>query len=171
MSMSIFIYILVRKFIKNKYNFKLNNLYLFFSMSIEIYSLYLKDILFYIVFELLLFSSLTDVINNDVYTLANIAIFIVGIIYKNNLSEMLLAMLLPFVLFILARISKGIGNGDIELLFCLSSIFNLYQMCLICLIASILNLIYGIHIKRNVYPFIPFMSIACIIVYLVCQSF
>ena len=160
-------YLLTSKFITYKYNKKLGIIYFLIDIISEIYLINSLDIKFYIIFQILLFQSITDITNNDVYLIPNIAICLIPFIFNEySLFNTLISFLLPLVIYLISKLNKGIGDGDIELLICLCFLFDIKQMCYICLIASTLNIIFSLHQKRNIYPFVPFISIATTIVYL-----
>lgn len=162
--MGLLIYALISKLIRKYYDVPINKQVFFILLLIEITAIYKKDLLFYILFTLLLVMSITDVINNDVNTLICIIIGILGLIFNKDISIM--SFLVPVVLYIVNKFIKGMGLGDIYLLIALSFIFNTYEISLICLLSSTMNLIYSRFIKKERYAFVPFISLASLIMYL-----
>lgn len=66
------------------------------------------------------------------------------------------------LLLVTAIIGKeGIGGGDIKLIALLGMIFGLYGILFILILASILALLLSFLIKEKRIPFVPFLSIAC----------
>lgn len=117
---------------------------------------------------ILLFQSITDYINNDVYLFFNLLLLLINI---NNINSMnYSSFLVPIILLIINKAINGIGFGDIEIIFVLSFIFNIYELFLILFFASSLNLIYAFFYKKDKYPFIPFLSIAILIIYFVSNA-
>ena len=118
-------------------------------------------------FELLLFvltiEASIDIRTYDVYSIFNYLIACIGISASRNsdpLDLFLSLTLLPSVLLILNKFKKGIGNGDIELIFCLGFYFKLKELLIIVLIASIVSIIFALYSHRKKFPFIPFITIA-----------
>ena len=162
--MSYAFYKLVNYLIKRKYEVSINKHVFFIELFIEMYSLIDKNLFFMLFFTILLLQSITDFINNDVYTILNISIIIIGLIFKNiNYNEILLSMLLPLLLWIINIFKKGIGDGDIEMIFALCFIYNTMQLSKIILFSSIMNLIYSFVIKKDKYSFIPFIFLSCLL--------
>ena len=165
---SIVYFYIVSTFIKFKYKVSINKHLFIIIFFIELYSLYSKDILFFLLFSILLFQSITDYINNDVYTFCNIIIASIGLLFiKPSITSIITSLVLPIVLIVLNSFIKGIGDGDIELLICLCFIYDLYSLSLIVLLASTLNFIYALILKKDKYSFIPFIFVCSLIIYII----
>lgn len=136
----------------------------FIIFFLEIISIYINSPTLLCVGMILIFQSITDYINNDVFTVFNVLLAFVGIaIYGvNNIN--LIKLILPLFLILINKLINGMGLGDIELLFSLSFILNLYELILVLFIASLLNLVYATLIRKEIYAFVPFLTIATIIV-------
>ena len=134
----------------------------------EIQSIIINDFWLYIIFIILLFQSLCDIFNNDVYTIFNISLLLIGVItnYNHIIYYLISSLILPIILLLIKLLTNAIGGGDIEMLFCLGFIFKFNEICLILLIASILNIIYSFINKKEKYAYIPFLSVATIFIYL-----
>lgn len=136
----------------------------FIIFFLEIISIYINSPTLLCVGMILIFQSVTDYINNDVYTVFNVLLAFVGIaIYGVNIIN-LIKLILPLFLIFINKLINGMGLGDIELLFSLSFILNLYELILVLFIASLLNLVYATLIRKEIYAFVPFLTIATIIV-------
>lgn len=136
----------------------------FIIFFLEIISIYINSPTLLCVGMILVFQSVTDYINNDVYTVFNVLLAFVGIaMYGVNIIN-LIKLILPLFLILINKLINGMGLGDIELLFSLSFILNLYELILVLFIASLLNLVYATLIRKEIYAFVPFLTIATIIV-------
>lgn len=160
-----FIYfLLISKYIKYKYSISIRKQVFFIELLIEFISIYKQDILFFILFTILLTQSITDIINYDIYSILNIFLALFLILYKGlNISKYLTSITLPLILLI---INKGIGLGDIEILFIEAIIFDIYKLSLIVFISSFINLIYALIRKNKYYPFVPFISMSTLLIYI-----
>lgn len=156
-------YGLINALIRKSYDKHINKHVFFIMLMIELVSIYKADMILLLLFSLLLPISITDIINNDVYTPFLYLLGLLGVLYKGTIS--ICTFILPLVIYIINRHTRGLGLGDIDLLISLAFIFNLYELSLILFIASILNLIYSIFNKKHKYAFVPFMSIGCLLVY------
>ena len=137
-------------------------------LIIEIISININDPKLLYLAMILLFQSITDYINNDVYSFFNLLLLLINI---NNINLMnYSSFLVPIILLIINKVTNGIGFGDIEIIFVLSFIFNIYELFLILFFASSLNLIYAFFYKKDKYPFVPFLSIAILIIYFVSNA-
>lgn len=161
---SILYFQLIKAFIKRIYKITISKHVFFIILFVEFLSICFKDLTFFILFNLLLPICITDIINNDVHILFCILLALLGILTNSNIS--IYSFILPFLLLIIAMFTKGMGLGDIYLLFGLAFLFNLYDISLILLISSSFNLIYSLFKQKKSYAFVPFISIATIIVYL-----
>ena len=161
--MGLIFFILVNQFINKIYKKSINKQVFFILFILDLYTLYSKDYFFCTLAYILLFHSITDIINYDVYSILNYLLMIISFLKYKTIS---ISILIPIILAIINVFKKGIGQGDIELLFGLSFIFEFYDLVLIVFIASILNLIYSLFSKNKLFPFVPFLSIATMIIYL-----
>lgn len=150
-----------------KYNKPINKHLFFIELFIETYSLYSKDLIFFILFTILFTISITDYINQDVYSIFNYLLdTIMYFLLKPNISNLLMSLIIPLILFILNKFMNGMGYGDIELLASLSFVFGLTDLVKIIFLASLINLIYAFFYKKDSYSFVPFISISCLFIYL-----
>lgn len=154
------------KFLYKKYHIRIDFIFLIYAL-IDVYSLINNDLTFFVVFTFLLTQSITDYINQDVYSEVNVLPTIYAIILNSNqlFSKFLYASILPIALMIINRFKTLIGMGDIEIIFVLGLLFGYEQLLLIVLISSLINLVYAFFIKKNRYSFVPFIFIATFLVY------
>ena len=158
---------LIDRFLVYNYNKHINKHMFFIELFIEAYSIYSKDHKFFILFTILLTISITDYINQDVYSIFNYLLAItMYILVRPNITRLLLSMMVPISLYIINRFLNGIGSGDIELLFALAFCFEIVDMVKIIFVSSFLNLVYAFFKKKSSYSFVPFLSISCLIIYL-----
>ena len=155
---------LLKSFIKKIYKHNISFITFILMILNEILFITNKDIFAFLLFNILIFQSTTDIINNDVYTIFDVLIVLFAYITKNNINE-LTTFIFPILLFIIEKIIHSIGKGDIELIFCLCFIFNIYEISLILLLSSIANILLSIFKKKNKYPFVPFISMGTFIIY------
>lgn len=160
-------YLLLSSFIKDIYHKHINKLVFFIMLYIELLSIYRNDPYLLIIFTILIFQSVTDYINNDVYTIFNVLLVFIGLSF--NSFNLYLSFFVPITLIIINRFTNGMGSGDIEMIICLCFIFDIYELFSILFIASLLNLIYAFFIKKDIYPFIPFLSIGIYVFYAIIQ--
>lgn len=162
------IFTFIDSFIQEKYQKHINKHLFFIMLFIEAYSTAKNDLFFLIFSSLLLINSITDYINNDVYTFFNILILITSLILLPiKISQALFSLLVPLFLFFLNKIFNGIGLGDIELLTCICFVFNLYELIEIIFLSSFLNLIYAFFTKKKYFAFVPFLTISILIFWLI----
>lgn len=159
------------RFIYSKYHFLINKRLFIISLFIEIYSIYTKSLLFFIVFNCLFINSIFDYINNDVYSILNYIIAIAGLLLNNLTINNLYSLLLPLALAVVNRFIKGMGLGDIELLICLCFIFKIQELTTIVLLASFLNILYACLVRETRYPFVIFLSLSSLLIWLILGNF
>lgn len=165
---SLAIFVLIYTFILDKYQIHINKHVFFIELIIETYSIVKNDLFFLLFGSILLIESITDYINNDVYSICNILIIVITLIFKDiNLMDVLFALTLPITLFIINKIFNGIGLGDIELLISLCFLFNIYDLSRIVLLSSMLNIIYAFFTKKKCFPFVPFLTCSIFIFWLI----
>lgn len=158
---------LINEFIANRYNKHINKHVFSIELFIEIYSLYKKDLIFFILFTILFFQSITDYLNHDVYSLFNyILALIMCYLLSPPFEQCCISLIIPFSLILLNKLMNGMGSGDIELIIVLAFVFNFISLLLIVFLSSFMNLIYSFFIKKDKYSFVPFLSISCLIIYL-----
>lgn len=159
--MNIIIFFSLTKFIKYKYHKSLNIYYLIPFIFIDFYIIYSKQYNLLILFYILMIQTIFDLINNDIYTILNLFIIINSFIFKQfDLFNTLNNLILILILLIIYYFRHSIGLGDIELLFSLSFIYDLYNLSLILLISSLFALLYSSINKKRYYAFVPFISLA-----------
>lgn len=157
-------YKLLSIFIYKRYKRVLSQYIGILVLFFELLSIMNRDLVLFIMSNVLIFQSITDIINNDVYIYPNLLLIPLGF-YRPVVSILSSTIIIPAVLLILSKITKGLRAGDINLLFCLGFIFDYEQMIYIVLVASILNLIYAFFARKNTYSFEPFISISSMLIY------
>lgn len=158
--MPVIVYIVFYLFFKYRYDKNLNIYVLLFLFFLYIT---LKEIKIILIFYCLIFNCISDLYNNDVYTIANLIILLILIINRN--VKINYSFIYPIILYIFYELKKNIGLGDIELIFILCFKYSLFEISKILLIASFLNIIYAFLIKKNKYAFVPFISLGVYINY------
>jgi len=159
-------YIFLYNFINKHYGYKLPKYIVLLILISEILVIINNDLLLFILIQLLLFDSITDYINKDVYIYPNAIVIILGLSLHRSIYDLLSStLIIPTVLFVLNKFYKGIGTGDIILLFCLGFIYNYKSMIYILLIASCTNLIYAFLVRKKQYSFVPFIALASMLIY------
>lgn len=139
----------------------------FIELSIEAYSLYKKDLVFFVLFTILLTQSITDYINHDVYSVLNYCLALLMFILASiKLIDIVYSLTVPIGLFVINKFIKGMGSGDLELLVSISFVFNFQSLLQIVFLSSLFNLLYSFFVKKDSYSFVPFLSISCLIIYL-----
>lgn len=164
--MCIIYYNLLKLFVYKKYNVKLPFYTIIFYLLIDLYFLYSNNLLFYIFLTILLTQSIFDLINYDVYSLLNILLLIVGILFRYQYikTNIIPTIIITLSFCLINVLNKGIGTGDIELIAIISIVFN-YIICLKVLsLASMSNLLFALFYQKDKYPFVPFIFVAFIIV-------
>ena len=154
----------IDRFIYYKYSKHINKHMFFIIFLINIYYLYSKDMFFFIIFNVLLFESITDIINHDVFSICNLIIFAICF-YQSYPNISYTSFLVPLTLYILNLFFNGMGIGDIELLFSICPLFDFRKMTLLIFLASIFNIIYSFFVRKESYSFIPFLSIGILLIY------
>lgn len=118
----------------------------------------------YVLLLIILFiEAIIDYKTYNVYTHINILIAILGIIFNEN--DILTIILIPSIILVTNLIIKGMGFGDIEILYSIAFWFNIKQQLDILLFATIINLLFALISRKNKYPFVPFIFIGCLIEY------
>ena len=158
-------YKFLKTFIYKKYNYQLRPKICIFILLFEILLLVNKDLLLFAISQILIFQSITDIINKDVYTLINLLFIPIAFYTNQSIIDNLLSEIIVVIIYLLSKIINGIGIGDINLLFYLGLIFDYPSMLHIILLASILNILYALFHPKKSYSFIPFISISCIVIY------
>lgn len=136
-----------------------------FILISEIISIINNDLLFFIIFQLMIFNTITDIINKDVYIVPNLLFILLGFTLNRPIKEVIVSIsIFPTMLFILSKLTNGIGLGDVILVFLLGFIFDIKRLVSTILLASIINLIYALFIKKDEYSFVPFIFISILLV-------
>lgn len=157
--MSIIFYLIQKSLYFKSYNYKLHPLFLVFMILIEFLLHFNNNYVFFVIIELLITNSISDILNFDVYTIFNILLFI----YSSILSKSFNLYLILGFFFLTFLKTKHIGSGDIEVLFSISPLFSLYQLIKILFLASSFALAYMCIFRKNKIPFVPFLSFSIVI--------
>lgn len=162
----LFTYIVVSKTKNCRHNF-INE-----ALLILIYSSFSFANLTMVIISILLFiQSLFDLWYEESYSIIHYLILFIGMLspYKVSIIEILIGINLPLLLILINRIYKQvIGDGDIELLFCtvlilgIESYYAFYLAYLLLAFYLIIPFVQKNKLTRI--PFIPFLSIAILIV-------
>lgn len=107
--------------------------------------------------------SIIDIKTNKVYIVFNLFILITGLLNGVNINTYLHTLIVPFILLLFNVKEEKIGYGDIETICVISMFYNIYQLSIILLLASVINLLFAVMIKKDKYPFIPFIFISVLI--------
>ncbi len=122
----------------------------------------------YLFHAFLLYQAFSDQFSEEISVLPDLFMIPIGILYSlhigRNAVDILLSLVIPLLLYLLS-LSKKIGEGDAEIFLSLSFFYPLYPLSLILFFSSLLAFLYSLHEKRERYPFVPFIYIACILVY------
>lgn len=154
----------LRWFIHKTYNKTISEHMFFITFIIEIIIIYCNNFEFLVLYSLLLPICISDIINNDVHTQFCVLIAIFGFIINKTITPT--SFFVPMLLALINKFLKGMGQGDIYLLFSLAFLFDLYDLSRILFLSSTLNIAYSIFVKKKSYAFVPFISIATMIIYL-----
>lgn len=164
---SLIYYCFIRWFIKNRYEIAISEHLFFITLCFEIISIYYSNIYYLIPLFLLITNSVTDYINHDVYSVFNIVLVLYAVlILKPGIESVLISLIVPLILYLLNKLYKGMGQGDIELFIALSFYFDIVSLVKILLISSLLNLLYAAFVHKESYCFVPFITIATIMVFI-----
>lgn len=140
------------------------------------FDLSIKTLVYIVLFSCLFVLSLVDFeiyeIPDTCIVISIIAWIILNIFEGNWLSGVIGGFVLAFVVFIISLImekvlrKESLGGGDIKLLFVtglyLGLICNIFNLILACII----GIIFALGQKRDIIPFGPSISIACMIILL-----
>ena len=110
---------------------------------------------------ILLIESIIDIKTYNVYLPFNILIILIGL--TNIDHSITFSLIYPLLLLLINLITKGMGYGDIEIIFSLCFIYSFYELTCILLFSSILNLMYSFFMKMKEYPFVPFLLFGTIL--------
>ena len=152
--------------IKKNYTF----FYFILLIQLEIYSIFNNDFfIYYFLIIILLFESISDCINNEIYSPLNYLLFLIGIcntyFINRNIYDLLITLLIPFTLYLLS-LSKGLGNGDVEVFFVLSFYFEFRDLLYILLFTSIFACIYLLINKKDKIALLPFITYSVLLIIL-----
>ena len=121
---------------------------------------------------LLTIASIIDIKTHNVYILLNALILLLNI-HSFNLDNYLGLFILPIILLILNHIYsyEAIGYGDIEIIAILGLILGYYRLIIIFFVSCFTLYIYSLINKKEGFPFIPFLTYAYFILFVIEKLF